>query len=396
MQQALDDIRQGNMKILHFYRTYFPDTQGGLEEAIRQICLGTGSNAVENRVLTLSENPTPAVIERPEAVVYRARLNIEIASCSMGREAFHLFQELSTWADLIHYHFPWPFADLVKVLTRNKKPYLITYHSDIVRQRLLGTIYAPLANWFLANSKTIVTTSPNYLETSAFLNRYRDKTQVIPIGIDEDSYPTPSHEYLERARAQYGDRFFLFVGVMRAYKGLDILLDACRNIPYKVLIAGSGPEEIRLKQKAAQLKLTNVIFLGHIPDELKMALLKLCCAMVLPSNLRSEAFGVSLLEAAMAGKPMISTEIGTGTSFVNIHQETGLIIPPSDSALLRSAMDLLYREPERAAQLGANARRRFENHFTAEKIGREYSELYSRIVGGHEIAGGIAGIDNAI
>ena len=93
---------------------------------------------VESRVLFLSSNPTPKVIQRPEATVYRAKLTIELASCGMSIEVLSMFRELLVWADVVHYHFPWPFADLMHFLVPHDKPRLVTYHSDIVRQRALG------------------------------------------------------------------------------------------------------------------------------------------------------------------------------------------------------------------------------------------------------------------
>ena len=62
------------MRVLHVYRTYFPDTQGGLEEAIRQICASTKVHGVENRVFMLSRNPQPAIINRPEVDFTNANL----------------------------------------------------------------------------------------------------------------------------------------------------------------------------------------------------------------------------------------------------------------------------------------------------------------------------------
>nr|AIA85260.1 Glycos_transf_1 [uncultured Pseudomonas sp.] len=111
-----------------------------------------------------------------------------------------------------------------------------------------------------------------------------------------------------------------------------------------------------------------------------MALLQLCRAVVFPSHLRSEAFGVTLLEGAMHGKPLISTEIGTGTSYVNEHNVTGLTVAPSDPTALRTAMDTLAGDPALAARFGQAARLRFETHFTAREMARQYVELYQTLI----------------
>lgn len=126
--------------------------------------------------------------------------------------------------------------------------------------------------------------------------------------------------------------------------------------------------------------LKKTIFLGHIPDTDKVALLQLCYGILFPSHMRSEAFGISLLEGAMFGKPMISSEIGTGTTYANIAGETGLVVPPSDPGALSNAMHYLWEHPAKAAEMGENAAQRFNRLFTTERMAHKYSTLYHEIV----------------
>jgi rhamnosyl/mannosyltransferase len=303
-------------------------------------------------------------------------MNFEIASTGFSFSAFLRFAQLAKQADIIHYHFPWPFMDLVHFATRIKKPSIVTYHSDIIRQEKLLKLYRPLKNRFLASVDKIVATSPNYFESSAVLAQYRHKTEVIPIGLDKSTFTVPSFQLIEHWRKQIGDRFFLFVGVLRYYKGLHILLDALREVDYPVVIVGAGLMELELKEHARQLGLKNIHFLGALPEEDKIALFKLCYAVVFPSHLRSEAFGVSLLEGAMYGKPLISSEIGTGTSYININQQTGLVIPPGDAKLLEQAMRFLWNNPIIAEKLGEQAEKRYFEFFTAKLMASRYVDSY--------------------
>lgn len=364
------------MRVLHFYRTYLPETVGGVEQVIHQICLGSARNGVDVDVLTLCDTPTPSMIQLEGHRVFRAKSDIRIASTDFSMSVFKPFRELAQQADVLHYHFPWPFMDVVHFAAGIKKPSVVTYHSDIIRQRLLLTLYRPLMQRFLGSVTQIVATSPNYFETSDVLKQFRDKVNVIPIGLDRDSYPVPDEALKKRWREEVGEKFFLFVGMMRYYKGLHILLEAASTLPYPIIIVGAGPMEQSLKQHAAELGLSNVRFLGRISELDKTALLELCSAIVFPSHLRSEAFGVSLLEGAMYGKPLISSEIGTGTSYININDETGYVIPPSDPAALASAMRRLWENPEHARQLGEQARARYERLFTADKMCKGYADLY--------------------
>jgi rhamnosyl/mannosyltransferase len=368
------------MRVLHFFKTAFPDSMGGVEQVISQIASGACKLGVESDVLSLTSENLPRTIEIDGYHLHRARLNLQIASTGFSVSAFYRFAQLAKKADVIHYHFPWPFMDMVHFATMVKKPTVVTYHSDIIRQRNLLKFYRPLKWKFLADMRRIVATSPNYLATSNVLKKFKDKVCVIPIGLDKSTYPIASSERLAYWSERLGPKFYLFVGVIRYYKGLHILMEAAQGTDYPIVIVGAGPIEEDLKVQAAQLGLRNIHFLGRLPDEEKVALLTLCFGVLFPSHLRSEAFGISLLEGAMYGKPMISSEIGTGTSFINIGGETGLVVPPSDPLALRNAMRYLWEHPEDSAVMGKRAEARYWKHFTGAKMVQSYVDLYSELV----------------
>ncbi|MBV8635996.1 MAG: glycosyltransferase [Burkholderiaceae bacterium] len=371
------------MRILHVFKTYYPDSFGGVEQVIRQLSAATAQMGLTNRVFTLSRQAdvTPSLHDGATTVV-RAQTHVDLASTPMSATAIGLFRKEADAADLVHYHYPWPFGDLLHLVSGSRTPAILTYHSDVVRQRMLMHVYRPLLRRFFADVKAVVPTSPNYVRSSPLLQQYAGKTTVIPIGLDEESYPKPEARRVQYWEREVGRDFFLFVGVLRYYKGLHILLDACVNNAAQIVIVGAGPVEIDLKRQAQQLGLTNVHFLGAVSDEDKVALLKLCRAVVFPSHLRAEAFGVTLLEGAMYGKPLISSEIGTGSSYVNIDGETGLVVPPNDPAALSTAISRIAGDAPLAADMGQRARARFDELFTAERMGRAYVELYQKVLNG--------------
>ena len=370
------------MRVLHFYKTYYPDTWGGIEQVIRQMCVGTGRLGVTNEVLTLTRDSGPAQIEFEGHTVHRVRMDFEIASTGFSFGAIRALARLARKADVIHYHFPWPFMDIAHFMARIDKPSVVTYHSDIVRQKALLRVYTPLKQRFLKSVDAIVATSPNYLASSPVLGRYKHKTRTITYGLDQSIYPRPSQAVLDKWRARCGERFFLFVGMLRYYKGLHILLDALAGTDYPVVIVGAGPLEQELKAHAERLGLTHVMFVGALEEEDKVALLELSYAMAFPSHLRSEAFGISLLEGAMYGKPMISSEIGTGTTYINVDQVTGLVVPPSDPQAFGAAMRTLWEQPELAAAMGRRAAERYRELFTAERMAHSYVALYRELAAG--------------
>ncbi|MGZ8225174.1 MAG: glycosyltransferase [Methylococcaceae bacterium] len=369
--------------VLHVYRTYFPDPPGGLQEAIRQIALSTGKQGVTNTIFTLSPRPMPPVLMRPEARVVRSRSWAAPASCDLGGvSAFTSFARLAREADVLHYLFPWPFADVLHAVIRPDRPAVLTYISDVVRQRWLGAAYAPLMWRTLKQMQVIVANSPAYTKTSPILTHpdIRNKVRIIPLGIDENAYPKIGDETIfNRLGIDDSEPFFLFLGVLRYYKGLHFLLEAAKDLGAKIVIAGSGPEGASLRAQAAAMELDNVVFAGQVSDAEKVALLKRCHALALPSHLRSEAFGMVLVEAAMFAKPLISCEIGTGSSYVNAHEETGFVVEPEAPMALARAMNLLLLDDAMAARMGEASRHRYEKLFSGAALGRAYAELFREV-----------------
>lgn len=368
---------------MHVYRTYFPDPPGGLQEAIRQIALSTSAQGVDNTIFTLSPQPAPTILMRPEARVVRSRSWIAPASCDIGGvAAFKAFAHLAHEADVLHYLFPWPFSDVLHTLTRPATPAVLTYISDVVRQRWLGAAYAPMMWHTLRQMRVIVANSPAYARTSPILSHpdIRGKVRIIPLGIEESSYPKEGDDAVfNRLGIKTDEPYFLFIGVLRYYKGVHFLVRAAKTLGAKVVIAGSGPEGANLHALAISEGANNVVFAGQVSDAEKVALLKRCRALVLPSHLRSEAYGMVLVEAAMFGRPLISCEIGTGTSYVNAHEETGFVVEPESTEALTLAMNNLLIDECLFARMGTAARKRYEKLFSGPALGQSYAGLFREI-----------------
>ncbi|WP_440998046.1 glycosyltransferase [Arhodomonas sp. SL1] len=375
------------MRVLHVYRTYPIDQTTGVGEAIRQIALATADLGVRSRIFTLSYDPRPAERDLEEGRLVRARAWASPASCDIGLwQAWRRFREQAQWADLIQYHFPWPFGDLLRAFAANGRPSVLTYHSDVVGKGALGRLYAPLMRRTLAGMHAIVATSPAYARTSPVLAGYAGdpRLRVIPLGVREQTYRRALDEaarvdVVERHGLPRGD-YFLFVGALRRYKGLEYLLSAARRCDLPLAVAGSGELEGMLRQ--ARQRQRNLWWLGHVTDAEKFALLRDCRALVLPSHLRSEAFGLILVEAAMCGVPMICCEIGTGTSYINRDGETGLVVPPADSDALAAAMERLAGDDALASGMGQRARQRYQQRFSGDSLGQAYRSLYHQALQG--------------
>ncbi|WP_413528587.1 glycosyltransferase family 4 protein [Rahnella inusitata] len=369
------------LKVLHLYKTYYPDSFGGIEQVIYQLSEATAVLEVQSTVLSLSPRGNIDGESVGTHKAYYAATNFEMASTPFSISAIKKFKELAAQADLIHYHFPYPFMDMMHFIAGVKKPSIVSYHSDIVKQKVALKFYTPLMNKFLKQVNYIVAASPNYVHSSPVLQKFLPKVKVIPYGLNKDSYPVSDENYLDHWRKKVGDKFFLFIGAFRYYKGLHILLEAIKDTGYPLVIIGSGPIEQELKQQAEDYGLEKIHFLGALPDIDKAALLHLCYGVVFPSHLRSEAFGITLLEGAMYGKPLISCEIGSGTTYINIDNETGIVVPPTDVLALRSAMIKLWNNQELANTYGENAQKRYNSLFTSVHMAESYVKLYKEMLG---------------
>lgn len=372
------------MKVLHVYRMYHPDPPGGMHETVRQLCLSMQPLGVENHVFALSVAPEPAVLQRPEARVVRSRSWWAPASCDLGGPtAFKRFREAVQAVDLVHYLHPWPFADVLR-LAAPAKPSVLTYISDIVRQRWLGKLYAPLMQHNLRSMQAIVYNAPAYREGSPVLSAptLQPRLHQIPLGMLESALsPVGDPTILSRHGLDDGQPFLLFLGALRYYKGLQYLLAAAASTRGRIVLAGDGGFADEWRARAQAAGLNNLIFTGHVSEAEKLSLLQHCRAMVLPSHLRSEAYGQVLIEASMQSRPLITCEIGTGTSYINQHGQTGLVVPPADAPALAQAMNDLLGDAELAARYGRAARTRFEQVFAGEHMGRAYHALFAQVLG---------------
>ena len=292
------------------------------------------------------------------------------------------FRKLVERADVVHFHFPDPMGELLSLFSIGDKPYVVTYHSDIVRQNQLRKFYSPIIASHLNRASKIIATSPNYLESSKTLSKYKSKVSVIPIGIEIPELST----FCNKGVVERPDwlralplKFFLFVGALRYYKGLEYAIRAVAGTGMPLVIAGTGNEKKRLVRLVKKLNATEVVFVGNVTEEQKVVLLRSCRGFIFPSHLRSEAFGISLLEAAAHGKPLISCEIQTGTSYINLHGVTGLVTEPANPNQLRDAMSLIFHSQEIAETMGSRARERATKMFSLRRQGEAYKSMYECI-----------------
>ena len=371
------------IRVLHIYKSWSPDTYGGVEQCITLLGAGGWAHGIDSRVAYLAPGRRVTAVRHRGIAGYRFPLQWEIASTGFSLPFLLGYRRMASWADILHFHFPWPYADFVHRVSGVRKPFVVTYHLDITRQRALGKLYAPLRAWLLRRAVRVIATSENYVRSSPVLRRLDRNTTVIPLGVEDAACGTAHPARSAYWRHRFGKGFVLFVGVLRYYKGLDVLLEAAASIEARIVIVGSGPCEQALKRQARESRLGHVSFVGRVDALDKDALYRLSSLFVFPSHVRSEAFGLSLLEASMYGKPSVSCELGTGSSFVNRHEETGLVVAPANPHELSAAVNRLLNNRHERDRFGRNARKRYLEHFTADAMVARYAREYQDIAKEH-------------
>lgn len=287
-------------------------------------------------------------------------------------------------ADVVHLHVPNMLGALATQLLGSGPKLLVHWHSDIVGKGLLGVLLRPLERAMLRRADRIVCTSQPYAESSETLRPFLHKVGVVPIGArDVGSADSEPNLGVLGVRLK-SRRLVLAVGRLVPYKGLDVLVEAAAQFPddVAVVIVGSGPLQAQLQAAITRMDLHDkVILAGSLPDAELVALFRRASLFCLPSVERSEAFGVVIAEAMAYGLPIVATKIpGSGVSWVNENEVSGLNVAVGDARELAAACLAILRSPELRRRFAEGARRRFVEQFTESRSNARMREEYARLV----------------
>jgi len=282
-------------------------------------------------------------------------------------------------ADIIHLHYPNPMAVLAYLASGHEGRLVVTYHSDVVRQKLLGWTFQPFLMRTLRRASAIIATSPDYAASSPVLRRC-PQTTVVPYGIPLEMFQQCDAERVAAIRQRYGQRLIISVGRLIYYKGFEYLIRAMASVDATLLLVGEGPLRSALEREAAEANVRDkVVFLGEIQNDDIAPYYHACDLFVLPSVARSEAFGIVQLEAMACGKPVINTRLASGVPFVSRDGETGLTVPPADVPALAKAIERLLNDDPLRERFGDAARHRVESEFTASAMVDKTFAIYEEI-----------------
>ena len=371
------------MRILHIYKDYYP-VLGGIENHVR--ILAEAQAARGHAVTVLVANPArQTTVETLNGVrVIKAARWATVASTPISPALF--WQTSRQKVDVAHLHFPHPPGEVANWLLHPARRTVISYHSDVVRQASILRIYKPLMKRVLQRADAIIYGSPP-MKNSVYLQPHQNKLHLIPYGLPLDRFlQEPTDIEVARVKSLYpaaGTALptLLFVGRLRYYKGLNVLIDALSDIQAHLLIVGVGPLQTEWQAQARSRGVADRIsWLGEVPDADLPTLYHLSDMFVLPATHPSEAFGLVQVEAMASGIPTICTELGTGTSWVTQHDVTGIVVQPNDPHTLSAGINRLLADPDRRRALGVAARQRAQNEFSVERLIDRVDALYQALI----------------
>ena len=287
--------------------------------------------------------------------------------------------------DLVHIHGMTPLQSDLSILASklSKVKIVYTHHFDPqTRGGHLTTLYSYVGKCAVGLADAITASTRSYAESSNFLKPFLRQVTVIPMGVNSSQFSVvaPHHSMLESfPQIDSFEGRVLFVGKLIYYKGLDYLFQAFSQMKTSktcLIVVGDGVERERLTYLARQLRITDrVFFLGAVPDSQLPFVYSIADVVVLPSVSRREAFGIVLLEAMAAGKPVVASAI-PGVSEVVLDGRTGYLVPPRDPVALAAALDSILQDRSIARKMGDEAKRVANSRYDWEHVCKMFFGLY--------------------
>lgn len=368
------------MNVLHVAK-FYPPHPGGLERAVEFLAEGAAGEGIDVRVLVFG-NTGPRTERRDDhLVIHRVPYRLAVGTMPLSARYLDAYRRHQPWADVVHFHEPFPLGSLAFSVFPRPRRTVLSWHSDIVRQKLARKLAEPLQQRLCAASEKIIVSTDALRLSSAGLREWRAKTVVIPFGLDLAPYRDGSDNGgvsppadLER---RYGGPFALAVGRLVYYKGFDVLVRAMTRLEGRIVIVGSGPLHDDLRRQIAAHGLGDrVILTGGLSDGDLRLHYRACRFLVFPSTHPSETFGFVQVEAMAAGKPVINTRLPTGVPEVSLDGVTGVTVPPGDHDALAEAFDQLWRDGALRQRLGDAARQRAFSNYDRAALKTRIRNLY--------------------
>ena len=371
------------MKIAHVTKFFYPH-RGGIESVVMDVAKALAERSHDVIVLTSNIPKTKSFESLNGIDIYRSKNLFTLSNQTVSPGI--LVDLFKREFDLIHIQLPDPVNSLFVLIASliRKKPVVVSYQSDIVKDEwyikpfdfIYSTIFLPL----LLKRSRVLATTPNYIDCSRVLTKFKDEVEVVPNFIDLNRVHIADKDVVEKVKKKYDNKkIVLFVGRLVPYKGIEYLINAHKKVKKKIdcvlLIVGGGTLKEHLKNLIDSSGVSDVHMLGEVSD--LFPYYNSCSVLVLPSVTRQEAFGVTLLEAMICSKPTITTNI-SGMPYVV--GDCGITVNPRDDDALSNAIINLLLDENECKRRGKCGRERVLKYFSKDVIIDDMIKVYKEIL----------------
>lgn len=372
-----------SMHVLHSYKVFRPDIDGGIVSVIALAC--------SKRV----PNTTSSILFARGRLGWGRKYNFDgvegRAIASLGTflgmpiaPGFPaaLFSALRH-VDLVAIHHPFPLNDFGVIGMSRRVGLVVHWHSEIYGRQLLARVLEPLTRRTLARADRIIVSNNAIVENSPLLLPHRAKCEIVPFGVDFDKWDpalaSEAQAEVDELRGRHRRRI-VALGRLVPYKGFDVLLRALADVDAHLTIIGTGTQRRSLQNLANSLGLADrVTFTGYLPNNDVRLHLWAAQVFAFPSTTNAETFGIAQLEAMAAGLPIVNTRLRTAVPLVARDGIEALTVPPGDPQALAAALSRLLDDEALAKKFGAAGQARVREEFGSHRFVDRIHAIYRAV-----------------
>lgn len=364
------------IKVLHSCKVFLP-VSGGVQRIVSNITEALRS--FEHTIITTGEDGCITHEKLGSTTIRRSRSYLTLASMPIAPSLPLQLIRAARNADVIAVHYPFPLAELATLCMPWRRPIVVHWHSEVVAQKRLRWLVAPITLLLLWRARAIIATSDHMLQHSWLLQRVHQKVHFIPYGAK--AARRTNFKAIEHFSADIPNQPFVLVGRHVSYKGIKLAIAAMRRVDARLHIYGDGPLFEQHKYLVTEMGLERKVKLfPHASDRTIEKSLASCCALLVPSVTANEAFAIVQLEAMRYGKPIINTALHSSVPWVARHNKEAITVRPNDEDELALAMQKLLSSPQLRQRLGSAGYKRFQQTFSMEEFATRLTKVYQHAI----------------
>ena len=371
-------------KILHAYKVYRPDVDGGIPSAIATLCSSTNPEFSHSVLVARAQGVARSYQSNGVPVEAVASFGT-MFSTPIAPTYPTTFLRRANASDIAVHHAPFPLTDLTAPRLAKHVALIVYWHADITSYLSLKRLFDHSIQRTLERADRIIVSDASIISGSTQLRSVESKCCIVPYGADLNFWSTCSEA--ERASAellrQKHPRMILSIGRLVPYKGFASLLRALVATDGEAVIIGDGPQLGELTKLGRELGVADrVTFTGRLSQSEVKAYLYAARVLAFPSSTTAEAFGLVQLEAMATGLPIVNTSLPTAVPEIARHECEALTVRPNDPVSLARALQTMLNDRTLALRLGQAGKTRALSEYSQTVYLSRIEQIYAELLEG--------------